>query len=455
MSSKISEIAEPLSTEEEIDNLVRSKKKIRKTDGDARPEEISTRNHERLDFDSPQKLDLKRKKTYHESVTGIEDVKDDEMEGVDEEQEVNEDDEDQGEDGYHRRRKFEEPDAGKGISVEQIDAIPHFTLTEKEWERVRKLFKKSLIIKLFGMKIGFNFLLKKVNQLWAQAGEIQLVDLGNEYYLAMFDSNNDFTRALVGGPWVVLDHYLTIQTWSRMFDPKIEKISKIAAWIGKLVKIDHNTELQARGKYARICVEIDLGKPLLSQYAVHGSLRNIEYEGIHYVCFECGTYGHDIENCPIRKARDEPKDKQQEREEAEKEMEREGKDPRCREGGNNYGTWIYAQKPKRNRRSRPKAGMNTNEGVAPGIVVYGDEEELSQWLEADINKVTRPEGEPPDPNRKDAVGAARPLDRCTSPKEPHDKSDFMEQGEVRKLDESNDTMKLQAKNKDGAAIPWN
>ncbi|KAF7831333.1 ribonuclease H [Senna tora] len=199
----------------------------------------------------------------------------------------------------------------------------------------------------------------------------------------MFDSNNDCIKALEGGPWVILDHYLTIRTWSRLFDPKTEKITKIATWvrlpelpielydeyflsalgnqIEKMVKIDHNTELHARGKYARICVEIDLGKPLLCQYVVHGSLRNIEYEGIHNVCFECGTYGHDIENCPITKAREDPKDKQKEREEAEKEIENEGKDPRSHEGVNNYGNWIYAQKTRRNRRNKPKG--NTNESI--------------------------------------------------------------------------------------------
>ncbi|KAF7826829.1 hypothetical protein G2W53_017993 [Senna tora] len=44
-------------------------------------------------------------------------------------------------------------------------------------------------------------------------------------------------------------------------------------------------------------------KFLLRKYYVHGRARKIEYEGLHLICFECRVYGHDLEYCPIRKAR--------------------------------------------------------------------------------------------------------------------------------------------------------
>lgn len=39
-------------------------------------------------------------------------------------------------------------------------------------------------------------------------------------------------------------------------------------------------------------------------------VRTIEYEGIHLVCFGCGTYGHRKEACPNKPATTPPEDEQ-------------------------------------------------------------------------------------------------------------------------------------------------
>lgn len=51
--------------------------------------------------------------------------------------------------------------------------------------------------------------------------------------------------------------------------------------IGTTVKVDKNTLLQEHGKYARLCVEVDLRKPLLAMFTIKGRKYNMEYEGIH------------------------------------------------------------------------------------------------------------------------------------------------------------------------------
>ncbi|MED6124737.1 hypothetical protein PIB30_061744 [Stylosanthes scabra] len=45
-----------------------------------------------------------------------------------------------------------------------------------------------------------------------------------------------------------------------------------------MLKIDEITVVQSRGKFARICVEIDLSKKLIPQISVLGNTLNIEYE---------------------------------------------------------------------------------------------------------------------------------------------------------------------------------
>ncbi|KAK9204277.1 hypothetical protein WN943_014535 [Citrus x changshan-huyou] len=68
--------------------------------------------------------------------------------------------------------------------------------------------------------------------------------------------------------------------------------------IGKVIKIDYNTELATRGKFARIAVEVSLGSPLISQFLLDGRIQRIEYEALPTICFGCGKYGHISSSCP-------------------------------------------------------------------------------------------------------------------------------------------------------------
>ncbi|XP_020962830.1 uncharacterized protein LOC110264826 [Arachis ipaensis] len=64
-----------------------------------------------------------------------------------------------------------------------------------------------------------------------------------------------------------------------------------------MLKIDRTTSIHSREKIARICVEIDLAKKLVPRISVLGSELNIEYEGLHQICFACGKYGHRLDSC--------------------------------------------------------------------------------------------------------------------------------------------------------------
>ncbi|KAI9118997.1 hypothetical protein K1719_009672 [Acacia pycnantha] len=92
--------------------------------------------------------------------------------------------------------------------------------------------------------------------------------------------------------------------------------------IGKMIKVDRSTSIYDKGGFARICVEIDLKKPLLPTYMVFGEERSIIYEGLHHVCFTCGKYGHQKNECPLTKATE--KSPCPEPEPAENRMEEEG-----------------------------------------------------------------------------------------------------------------------------------
>jgi len=153
-------------------------------------------------------------------------------------------------------------------------------------------------------------------------GVIQIVDLSHDFYLVTFTSLEDQCRALMEGPWMIYDHYLVVRAWSANFDPATATITKTAVWvrfsglpieyydskklhfignpIGRSVKVDKNTLLQERGKYARLCVEVDLSKPLLAMFEFKGRHYKVEYEGLHLLCLNCGKFDHYLEGCTMK-----------------------------------------------------------------------------------------------------------------------------------------------------------
>lgn len=96
-----------------------------------------------------------------------------------------------------------------------------------------------------------------------------------------------------------------VAVWVRMARLPIEYYSPKALTgfgnrIGRTIKIDRTTTKQKRGKYARICVVVNLSKPLLEMFKIGGSYYKIEYEGLHLLCLVCGRYDHYKEKCPLK-----------------------------------------------------------------------------------------------------------------------------------------------------------
>ncbi|CAN1182671.1 hypothetical protein LINPERHAP2_LOCUS36103 [Linum perenne] len=94
-----------------------------------------------------------------------------------------------------------------------------------------------------------------------------------------------------------------ILTWVRL--PKLPihyfnqvAVTRIGNYIGRTVRLDLTTTEGARARYARVCVEIDLSRPVLGEYIIDNRILFIEYESLENICFSCGFYGHKIDRCP-------------------------------------------------------------------------------------------------------------------------------------------------------------
>jgi len=70
-------------------------------------------------------------------------------------------------------------------------------------------------------------------------------------------------------------------------------LSVILQHVGFVVRLDQNTLLRLKGKFARVCVNIDIAKPLSGSITVQslggGLCIPIIYECLHEVCPLCGV----------------------------------------------------------------------------------------------------------------------------------------------------------------------
>ena len=120
-------------------------------------------------------------------------------------------------------------------------------------------------------------LLTRVRNLWGLEGDFEAIDLGYGFVCFKFNNPVDCIRLYSGGPWIIMDHYLTVRRWEPEFRPvDADEVSSTGVWIrihqcplkfyyekvlfaigkkvGKPIKVDANTISTSKGRYARTCV---------------------------------------------------------------------------------------------------------------------------------------------------------------------------------------------------------
>ena len=226
-------------------------------------------------------------------------------------------------------------------------------------------------------------------------GDIALTDVGHAYYVVRFNHLADYEFVLSQGPWLIGDSYLTIRKWVPNFIADQEPIKKLTTWvriphlsveyfdrqvllkigakIGRVIKIDRNTESMDRGQYVRFCVEVDLSKPLLSKFRLNGRIWIVQYEGLRMICFKCGHLGHKEEACPMFKPTKDVGDQGHTSQGGSVKQHQPSSDVGHREDGGKYGQWmLVSRKPRKinskgkgdqGRKNSPRSGMEQVVGL--------------------------------------------------------------------------------------------
>lgn len=149
------------------------------------------------------------------------------------------------------------------------------------------------MVSLLGKKLGFRLMKTKLSVAWNLSADFELLDVDNGFFLLKFDRTEDKKKVMEGGLWMIFDHYLAVTTWNKNFIGPTAKVTTTLVWIripglnatyydasflmlaarlvGTPVRVDMNTLTAECGKFSRICVELDLTKPVLRKFLFEGN----------------------------------------------------------------------------------------------------------------------------------------------------------------------------------------
>lgn len=167
------------------------------------------------------------------------------------------------------------------ISTEEL--VPSISFSQRVQDIMTENMRYTVVVKVLGRFVRYTALYTKISALWKPSSGFRLIELDEGCFLVKLFSNDDYQNALLGGPWVVMGHYLTVHPWEPTISPQNLEIENVYGWvrlpslpyhyyhksvlravgdlIGDVQKIDYNTSDGTKARFARLAVKINLTKP--------------------------------------------------------------------------------------------------------------------------------------------------------------------------------------------------
>ncbi|KAG4921337.1 hypothetical protein JHK86_050150 [Glycine max] len=140
-------------------------------------------------------------------------------------------------------------------------------------------WEETLVIQLLGKKISYPIMLSRLKLLWKLHQGYDLRDVGHVYFMVKY--------TLV---WIRFPSL-------KMVFSNESFLLRLASVLDTPITVDTNTLNAERGKFSRVCMEVNLNKLMVGKVNVRD-----EYESLHLLCGHCLSYGHQSWDCSLKLA---------------------------------------------------------------------------------------------------------------------------------------------------------
>ncbi|MBA0761309.1 hypothetical protein Gotri_023979 [Gossypium trilobum] len=117
------------------------------------------------------------------------------------------------------------------IRKSAINGISSIEFLKRVHQFLIRDMSTMVVLKLLRRNIGYATFFNRIHSIWRPFAPIQLMDIGNSYFLVKFLDKEDFDKVISQGPWVVFGQYLMVQPWKIDFNPAHPYLSVVKTWI--------------------------------------------------------------------------------------------------------------------------------------------------------------------------------------------------------------------------------
>lgn len=170
--------------------------------------------------------------------------------------------------------------------------LPTLEIDPMLMNTINQEWQDAMIIKLTGCAWNVEMLKLRLDRLWDLKGVYELIDIGNNIFILKDVVARKREEILTMGPWQIAGKFMSIRKWFQDFDPDNYKVDTAITWVrihrlppqfyreailhqiasglGEPIKADAKTFWGMRGKYARLCIQVDLSKPVERGIIING-----------------------------------------------------------------------------------------------------------------------------------------------------------------------------------------
>jgi hypothetical protein len=216
-----------------------------------------------------------------------------------------------------------------GKCIPQAPQAPKYVISSPRIEEQKQYMRDNALVgKFLGLWPSERDLVKWIQYWWKPKGHYDL-QLGSKGFFTIILHNlEDRNRIFDGGPYFYNSAGLFLRFWTEKFSPEKEDFAHAPVWIrlyslpqefwleevlagigntiGIYVKSSEATKQRRYTSYARICVYLNIAKPLPGsitlEYHDEDWSQTIDYEHIPFRCRKCHEHGHLFRECPLNTA---------------------------------------------------------------------------------------------------------------------------------------------------------